>query len=160
MRKFGYAALALAFCIVAGQWAQADEIVTTTTTTSAVSGGPSVVILDTKGAATTLPLIVSKSIVVVTALTPPDLIVRRDDLLARILVERQHGWITADQAQTFTDRALTIDGNRAHLTRDGSTVEYRMVKDMYKSYDRLAADMQETSGKSDRDLAGLYRVVY
>lgn len=153
-------ALAIAWVstMMVGQSVYADEIVTTTTKSVTTTTVPSVLITATQ---TRVPIVaLEKAVVVVVKVVPEDLIVRRDDLLARIIVERANGWLSSDQADRFTDRVMTVDSTRAHLTNDGSRLYYQQVKDMYGGYDKIAADMETTSGKGDRELAGLYKVIY
>jgi hypothetical protein len=86
-----------------------------------------------------------------------DLNMRRDDLLARIMIERADGVISADVSNDFIGRLERIDGMRASTPTDSfSRAYFQHVGDVYRGYDHLAQDLQTSSGLGNKQLAGRY----
>jgi len=88
-----------------------------------------------------------------------DLIRRRNDLIARVTVEKNMGALCPADAQAFLDKIAAIDALRAQLPNDNSVCNWAMVKKLYKSYDRLAYALRDLTGLKDRQLAQSYTVI-
>jgi hypothetical protein len=145
----------------------ADELMSTTTShfeETTTTSSPATVISPTTTSTTTVTTTapVTKVIEKITVLPlaqEPDLIARRNDLLARIEVEKSRGRLTKAQADSFIAMVMRVDSHRP-LVADGSRIYYETVKRMYKSYDRIASGMESRSGLGDRELADTYGYLY
>jgi hypothetical protein len=83
--------------------------------------------------------------------------IRRDDLLARILIEQAAGALSASTSSDFVNRLVRIDAMKASNPADTNSRAYNEhVRDIYDGYDKLAQDLKSTSHMGDRELAGKY----
>jgi hypothetical protein len=87
---------------------------------------------------------------------PDDLIARRNDLLARIAVERSRGKLSADESANLISRVQSIDSNRLTLTGAPTVSYFKQVKRIYRDYDRLSDDINSNAHESEQHLAGRY----
>jgi hypothetical protein len=90
---------------------------------------------------------------------PDDLLTRRDDLLARIAVERVNGKLSDEEANGLMARLREDDAKRSHLAPQGSTAFYKEVKGIYRDYDHVANAMKSDSKEGDKQLAGTYSCI-
>jgi hypothetical protein len=91
--------------------------------------------------------------------TPDDLITRRDELLARILIEQNRGKLSTGQANELFARINSIDNQRACLSRDCSVSYRKRVKDLYRQFDKVATSIQNETHDGNKELAGRYSYV-
>lgn len=147
--------------------------VTTTTTTvedasvvKVINGEPTMVVTDLSGRQTIVPAIfpilkakytAANGIVIFYPSARGDVAIRRDDLLARIVMERTNGNLTAAQADGFIARLRNLDSLNNSKTADHETRQYaRQVREIFWGMDRLARDMKVTSKMTDSKLASAY----
>lgn len=87
----------------------------------------------------------------------PELSIRRDELLARILIERADGAISQETSNDFVGRLSRIDERSATTPTNWRTRAYNEhVRETFKRYDHLAQQLQSTSHLGDRELNGSY----
>lgn len=162
----------------------AETTTTTTTTTSTtrttrVGSQPIVVQFDKTGNPTILKTTVAvvpgstvtTEVTTVTRIAPEpdDLLNRRNDLVARVMVEQNRGQLSASEANNFLSRIQALEDSRVQLRRDESagmyfdgeracdTLSYhKEVRRIYNGYDSIANDMRDVSGQDDRQLAATY----
>jgi hypothetical protein len=158
---------ALAAFAIAKQPVSADEVTTVTTGSSGmvttVGGTPEVVItnssvkpmlVETKLTTMPTPFVTTRSVITAFLLTlPDDLITRRDQLLARIVLEQARGKLSADEASSLIGQADSIDARRAGLSKDDCSAYHKEVKRLYRDYDRLANDIKKDSHEGAKQLA-------
>jgi len=96
-----------------------------------------------------------------TCYTPDDLLTRRDDLLARIFVEKANGKLTDDQANGLIAEVENAYADRASICLgDESCVEHvKAVKKIYGRFDKISNDIQRDSRQGNKQLAGKYNVL-
>jgi hypothetical protein len=86
-----------------------------------------------------------------------DMNMRRDDLLARVLIEQADGAISEGDSSQFVNRLVRIDELKAEAPADSNSRAYvEHVRGIYHRYDKLAQDLQSTSKLGDRQLAAAY----
>lgn len=178
-------ALAVAGITVVALPVLAETTTTTTTTTTSttrttrVGSQPIVVQFDKAGNATILKTTVAvvpgtgitTEVTTVSRLVPEpdDLLNRRNDLVARVMVEQNRGQLSASEANNFLSRIQALEDSRVQLRRnevagmyfDGEracdTLSYhKEVRRIYNGYDSIANDMRDVSGQDDRQLAATY----
>jgi hypothetical protein len=94
-----------------------------------------------------------------TIYTPDDLLTRRDELLARILIEQDRGKLSAGQANELFAKVNAIDNQRACLSRDCSVSYHKRVKELYRQFDKVATSIQNETHDGNNQLAGRYSYV-
>ncbi|MBI5175756.1 MAG: hypothetical protein SFV17_05175 [Candidatus Obscuribacter sp.] len=86
-----------------------------------------------------------------------DLSIRRDDLMARILIERADGDISSGASSDFMDRLVRIDAQKSSTPSNSrSRAYFEHVLGTYQDYGKLAQDMKSASHKGDKQLASTY----
>jgi len=94
-----------------------------------------------------------------TVYRPDDLFTRRDELLARILIEQGRGKLSDEQANALFARVNSIDNQRACLSRDCSVSYAKRVKDLYRQFDKVATSIQNETHDGNKQLAGRYSYI-
>ncbi len=175
--KGGIVMMSAVLTAFAAQTARADEVTTTITTdsgrcmTTTLGPGPGLLITNSAGQQLQVPSRMSANpVLFVTtgeqitgfvSYTPDDLITRRDDLLARIIVERANGKLSAEQANSLISEVQGADSARLQLCKgDESCVDHvKAVKKIYRSFDEVSNDIVKDSNQGNRQLAGKYNYI-
>jgi hypothetical protein len=166
---------------ISGQPAKADEIITSITspamlssrvaTTATLSAGPAMLVTNTSGQQLMIPssmnsnqilyVTTGDTITGFTCCTPDDLITRRDDLLARIFVEKANGKLSDTQAQGLVSEVQDAYSARGTLCsgNESDVPHVKAVKKIYRQFDRVSNDILRDSHQGNRELAGKYTYV-
>lgn len=152
---------------------KAGVAVTTTTTTvedasvvKIINGEPTMVVTDTSGRQTIVPAIfpilkakytAANGIVIFYPSARGDVSIRRDDLLARVIMERTNGHISASQADGFIARLQNLDSLNNKKITDFETRQYsEQVREIFNGMDKLASDMETSSKMGSRETSNTY----
>lgn len=149
----------------------ASTTVTTTTTGAETvvlgAAGPTLLVTDPVAPAVLVPSVISAAPGFVTtgatitafkSYWPNDLLTRRDDLIARIYLEKANGKLSDSQAVELISQVNGV--LRAPLIGDEFiTANARHVKFMYRDFDRVSNNIYRESRMGNRQLAGKYNVI-
>jgi hypothetical protein len=86
-----------------------------------------------------------------------DLNMRRDELLARVMIEKADGAISADESSNFISRLEKVDGERKSTPTDTfGRAYFQHVGNIYRDYDHIAQDLEQSSNLTSKQLDGRY----
>jgi len=95
---------------------------------------------------------------VITLVRPDDLITRKAQLNARILVEQSAGTISTSQANDLLNRLSQVSMTECNMKANGS-LTWKQVEHTYRSFDGIAHDLDQDSTDRNHALAGSFIVL-
>jgi hypothetical protein len=95
---------------------------------------------------------------IISVVRPDDLITRQAELNARILVEQAAGTISDTKANEFITRLGNVSANENALKLNGQ-LSWQEVERTYRSFDRIAHDLDNASTDRNHMVAGNFIVL-
>jgi hypothetical protein len=152
----------------------APVVVSTTTTTTAndrMVAGPGLLVTNSLNQQLMVPsqscfnqvgyVTTGATITGFTCCSPDDLLTRRDDLIARIISEKNNGKLSSSQADGLISEVQSAYSAKASLPAgDESDVDHvKGIKRIYRSFDRISNDIVKDSRQGNKELAGKYTYI-